>query len=236
MPSHCSRRTVTGILGHPGAFAQEVTVAAGCLHELPESLDFLTATLTEPLAAALQTFEMSPVSKGETGVVVGPGRLGILIVFLAVLRGLRVLAVSRSAAKRQRAEAFGAARSLAPKEAAAVVRDLTQGLGADWVVDATGHPEGLPLALSLARPRGTVAVKTTCGRPTPGLDLTRLVVDEVRIQGSRCGPFPPALQILTDHQERLKPLISSVLPLVAAQEALASADRESKVVLDAKPT
>ncbi len=107
LPSHCLERTVTGIIQHPGAFAEEVVVAAGTLHEIPDSVDPLTATLAEPLAAALQTFNMSPITGEETIVVLGPGRLGILIVFVAALKGLKVLAVSRSEAKRGRALDYG---------------------------------------------------------------------------------------------------------------------------------
>ena len=81
MPHHCLKRTVTGIISHHGAFAEEVVVPAGTLHELPATVDPVTATLTEPLAAALQTFAMTPVQGNETVVVLGPGRLGILIVF-----------------------------------------------------------------------------------------------------------------------------------------------------------
>lgn len=231
MPHHCLKRTVTGIISHDGAFAEEVLVTEGTLHRIPDTLDPLTATLTEPLAAALQTFEMSPVEGHESLVVLGPGRLGILIVFVAALKGLNVMAVSRSEARRKRALRFGAREALAPKEAEAVIKERTAGLGADIVVDATGHPQGLAQAMDLVRPRGTIAAKTTCGLPSQGLNLTRLVVDEVRIQGSRCGPFEPALRILDRHQDQLKSLITSVRPLGEAQNALESAFAEDKVLL-----
>lgn len=231
MPAHCQKRTVTGIIAHDGAFAEEVAVAAGTLHEIPDNLDPVVAALTEPLAAALQTSEMSPVTGKETVVVCGPGRLGILIVFVAALKGCRVIAVSRSQAKRQRALNFGASHACSPGEAEPAIKALTEGLGADIVVDATGQPDGITQALSLVRPRGIVAVKTTCGLPTQGLDMTKLVVDEIRLQGSRCGPFGPALKILTEHQESLKTLITSIRPLAEAQEALESATSENKVML-----
>jgi threonine dehydrogenase-like Zn-dependent dehydrogenase len=231
MPAHCQKRTVTGIINHDGAFAEEVAVAQGTLHEIPEGMTSATAALTEPMAAALQTFEMSPVTGKETLVVIGPGRLGILIVFAAALKGCRVIAVSRSEAKRRRSLAFGASKILSPEQAGDVVKEITGGLGADLVVDATGHPDGIIQALSLVRPRGILSVKTTCGLPAQGLDMTKLVVDEIRLQGSRCGPFGPALKILEEHQEKLKNLITSTRPLAEAQQALESAYLQDKVLL-----
>lgn len=231
MPAHCQKRTVTGIINHDGAFAEEVAVAQGTLHEIPEGMATATAALTEPMAAALQTFEMSPITEKETVAVMGPGRLGILIVFAAALKGCRVIAISRSEAKRRRSLAFGASQALSPEQAAGAIKDITGGLGADLVVDATGHPDGITQALSLVRPRGTLSVKTTCGLPAQGLDMTKLVVDEIRLQGSRCGPFEPALKILEEHQEKLKTLITSTRPLTETQLALESAYQENKVLL-----
>jgi len=232
LPSHCLERTVTGIIQHPGAFAEEVAVAAGTLHEIPDSVDPLTATLAEPLAAALQTFNMSPITGDETIVVLGPGRLGILIVFVAALKGLKILAVSRSEGKQKRALDYGARWTCSPDEAEVLIKKNTEGLGADLVVDTTGNPDGITQAFKLVRPRGTVCCKTTCGLPATGLDMTKLVVDEVRLQGSRCGPFEPAIEILKTHHEKLKHLITSTRPLEETQAALESASKENKVVID----
>ncbi len=231
MSAHCQQRTVTGIIHHDGAFAEEVTVAQGTLHEIPDGMESTVAALTEPLAAALQTFEMSPVTGKETVVVIGPGRLGVLIVFVAALKGCRVISVSRSEAKRRRSLAFGASQALSPEQACDGVKEITGGLGADIVVDATGQPNGITQALSLVRPRGIISVKTTCGLPAQGLDMTKLVVDEIRLQGSRCGPFGLALKILEEHQKKLKTLITSTRPLAEAQQALESATQEDKVLL-----
>ncbi len=232
LPSHCLERTVTGIIQHPGAFAEEVTVAAGTLHEIPDSVDALTATLAEPLAAALQTFNMSPITREETIIVLGPGKLGILVVFVAALKGANVLAVSRSKAKQDRALDYGATWACSPDEAEVLIKKNTEGLGAGLVVDTTGNPDGITQALKLVRPRGTVCCKTTCGLPASGLDMTKLVVDEVNLQGSRCGPFEPALEILKTHHEKLKNLITSTRSLNDTQQALESAVKENKVVID----
>ena len=231
LPSHCQRRTVTGIIQKDGAFAEEVCVPAGVLHAVPESCPASVAVLCEPLAAALQTFAPEPADPPETVVVLGPGRLGILIVFLAGQRGLNCLAVSRSESKRRRALAFGAREALPPEEARRWVDEQTEGLGADWVIDATGHPDGITQAMSLVRPRGTISVKTTCGLPARGLDMTRLVVNEITLQGTRCGPFAPALDLLTRHHANLRTLISSERPLEEAPQAMEAAFQEDKVIL-----
>ncbi len=234
VPSHCQTRTVTGIINHSGAFADEVKVAAGTLHEIPSNADPLIATLTEPLAAALQTFVMSPMQKDETLVVIGPGRLGILIIFAASLRGIKTIVVSRSETKRNRAIQFGAQHAFAPENAMDEIHSMTEGLGAEMVVDTTGNPDGITQALKLVRPQGTIACKTTCGLPATGLDMTQLVVDEIRLQGSRCGPFEPALEIIQSHQQKLKSLISSTRPLEEAQAAFESATKEDKIILNIK--
>ena len=232
LPSHCLKRTVTGIIQHPGAFAEEVAVAAGTLHEIPASVDPLTATLTEPLAAALQTFVMTPVTGEETVVVLGPGRLGILVVFVAALQGLKVMAVSRSEGKQKRALDYGATWTCSPDDAESLIKENTEGLGTDLVIDTTGNPDGITQALQLVRPRGTVCCKTTCGLPASGLDMTKLVVDEMQLQGSRCGPFEPALKILQAQHEKLKNLITATRPLEETQAALESASKENKVVIN----
>jgi threonine dehydrogenase-like Zn-dependent dehydrogenase len=235
MPNHCLIRTVTGIISHDGAFAEEIILPAKNLHTLSETLDPVTATLIEPLAAALQTFVMTPVMGDETTVVIGPGRLGILIVFVAALRGMKVFAVSRSKEKRQRALDYGASKAWSMEEAEKEVKNATEGLGADIVVDATGQPEGLSQALSLVRPRGTIALKTTCGLPPENFDVTKLVVDEITLQGSRCGPFESAIELLGRHQEKLKKLISSIRPLSEIQQAVEAAFHEEKIIINIKP-
>ncbi len=231
MPEHCLKRTVTGIINKDGAFSEEIIVPEGVLHEIPENISPLTATLTEPLAAALQTFEMTPIKKGETLVVLGPGRLGILITFVASLMGAKVIAVSRSESKRNRALNYGASIACSPEEAKEVILKNTDSLGADIVVESTGHPEGISKALNYVRPKGTLSLKTTCGLPEKSLNTTQIVVDEIQIQGSRCGPFEKSLKIISSHQDKLKQLISNVEPLENIIPAMNQAFRENKVIL-----
>ena len=99
-------------------------------------------------------------------------------------------------------------------------------------MDTTGRPEGITQALELVAPRGIIACKTTCGLAATGLNITKLVVDEITLQGSRCGPFKPALEIIEKHQKKFKSLITSTRPLGETQAALESASQENKVILN----
>lgn len=228
---HCLDRTVMGIIKSDGAWATDVIVPALNLHAVPFGVDDRHAVLAEPLAAAIQTFEISPVFPGDHVVVLGAGRLGALIAQVARLKGARVIAVTRSAEKRKRALKLGAKHALAPGEnLAKEVRAITGPLGAQMVVEATGDPESLGVALGLVRPRGTIALKTTCGIPAR-LDATKAVVDEVQISTSRCGPFPKALAMLREANLKLDPLITATLPLDQVHEGLELAAQGAKVLL-----
>lgn len=232
-PNHCMRRTVLGIACYDGAFAEIVRVPFRNVHVLPETISPQEGVFVEPLAAAIQTFELSPVSEGDVVVVLGVGRLGTLLCAVAKQKGAAVLAVDRNENALERARLFGADRTFlgTAEQAAAHVRSLTESLGADMVIDATGEPTGLNDSLNLVRPRGAVAVKTTCGIPSPPVDATRIAVDEIRIQGSRCGPFPKAIAMLATGRINVSPLISSIFPLSEVSAALQAAKTETKVLI-----
>jgi threonine dehydrogenase-like Zn-dependent dehydrogenase len=232
-PNHCTQRTVLGIVNCDGAFAEMVRVPLRNVHVLPESISPQEGVLVELLAAAIQTFELSPVGKGDMVAVLGAGRLGTLLCAVAKERGATAMAIDTKKSALDRARDFGAEHVLfgTADQAAEEVKRLTEGLGADVVIDATGKPIGLNEALSLVRPRGTVAVKTTCGAPSPPIDTTRIAVDEIRIQGSRCGPFPKAIEMLAHKRINVAPLISSVFPLAHLKEAIETAKSETKVLI-----
>lgn len=246
LPRHCIDRTVTGIAGADGAFAEEIVVPAGTLVALPEMLDDEAAVMVEPFAAARQTFALSPVGAGDLVAVLGAGRLGSLVALVAERLGARVVAVGRERTRERLAplgiEVFVAdlAAREAPEDplaaAASPLRDhllaLSGGAGADLVVEATGTTAGLAAALDLVRPRGTVALKSTPGRPVAGFDLTRAVVHEIRLQGSRCGSFGDALEFLERHPLPLDALIDASFPLTLAGTALEEAERGGKYVLE----
>lgn len=234
LPNHCTQRTVLGIVGCDGAFAESVRVPFRNVHVLPDAIALQEGVFVEPLAAAIQTFELSPVGKGDVVVVLGVGRLGTLLCTVAKERGATVVAVDVNEHALDRATSFGAERVFlgAAEQAATEVKSLTEGLGADMVIDATAKPEGFNDALRIVRPRGTVAVKTTCGVPSPPIDTTRIAVDEITIQGSRCGPFPKAIEMIADRRINVAPLISSIFPLDETRDAIEPAKTETKVLIE----
>jgi alcohol dehydrogenase len=126
---------------------------------------------------------------------------------------------------------MGAALSLAPDERLAdEIRERTDGLGADMVVEATGSPAGLETALQLIRPRGTIALKSTCGLPSP-IDQTRVVVDEIRLQGSRCGPFDKAIEFMKRGKLDLSLFDITSFPLDQTGPAIEAARGHDRVVI-----
>jgi alcohol dehydrogenase len=118
-----------------------------------------------------------------------------------------------------------------PEQWVAAMKKRTDGLGADVVVEATGSPAAVDLAMEMARPRGVLALKSTPGEPMKQLDVTRLVVNEIRLQGSRCGPFDKAIAFLEQHRPDVTSLITRTFPLEQIQEAFRLAPDESKVLI-----
>ena len=233
LSNHCIERTVVGIINYDGAYAQYVRVPILNLHSLPDTISWEEGVFVEPLAAAIQTFELTPISPSNQVVVLGIGRLGLLICAVASFKKARVCAVSRSPDKLDCAFAWGAVETIDANQPNWIeaAREWTGGIGADVVVDATGNPEGLRLAAEIVRPRGTIALKTTCGLPARGIDVTKLVVDEVQIQTSRCGPFAKAIGLLTRENLPVKSLVSEVFPLEDATLALEAARSSTKILI-----
>lgn len=209
--NHCPARTVLGIVGRDGAFAERVSLPLANLHPVPEGVPDEAAVFVEPLAAACRVLEQVHVRPGDRVVVLGLGRLGQLVARVLALTGARVCGVGRSAAK----------RALLPPHIEAVAPEALGG-GADLVVECTGSPEGLELARRALRPQGTLVLKSTVHGPTRA-ELSGWVVDELTVIGSRCGPFEPALRLLASGAVDPRPLISARLPLSRGVEGLALA-------------
>jgi threonine dehydrogenase-like Zn-dependent dehydrogenase len=230
--NHCQMRRVMGIRDWSGAFSQLLLAPAGNVHSLPAQIPPNEAVFVEPLAAAIQTFELSPISPGEIVAVLGVGRLGNLICQVAALRGAKVIAIARSDEKLVVARQFDVWHTLNAlnEDLTQKILELTEGIGPDVVVEATGNKEGLSLALQLVRPGGIIALKTTSGLPAE-VDTTSLVVNEVRFQGSRCGSFPKAISLLQQGKIKVKPLISAIYPLDHLEKALEMAPAAFKVLL-----
>jgi alcohol dehydrogenase len=233
LSNHCKRRTVIGIILSDGAFGELVKIPVGSIHVLPDEISFEEGVFVEPLAAAIQTFELTPVNKGDTVAVLGVGRLGILICAVASMLGARVIALSRSEWKLERAKKYGAYEIINSSKVDSLnkIRDITNEIGADVVVESTGTPEGFELALELTRPRGTLALKTTCGLDTVHINSTKVVVDEISIQGSRCGSFDEAIKILKRGEISVRSLISHRYAIAGLKEALINANTASKVLI-----
>ena len=228
LPTHCPHRTVLGILNHDGAFADVVAVPQHNLHLVPDSLPNEIAVFTEPVAAAYQIPAQLPVGRQDRVIVLGDGRLGNLCA--QVLAGVsdRVLVVGKHPSKLALLAAKGIDTAL--------LADVTDSRKADIVVDCTGSPTGLPAAMRLVRPRGTIVLKTTVAG-SQELAWAPFVIDEVTLVGSRCGPFERALQGLEGGEVDVRPLLSDRFDLSGGIDALARAQAPGvlKVLLDVAP-
>jgi threonine dehydrogenase-like Zn-dependent dehydrogenase len=218
--NHCPNRTVLGIVKRDGAFADFVRLPQENLHLVPDDVSDTDAVFAEPLAAAFRIGEQIPLVAGQVAIVLGDGRLGNLCAQVLRLADCRVTVVGKHERKLTVLSQLGIAT--------AKLDDFRERRCSDLVVDCTGSPSGLPLALEVVRPRGTIVLKTTvAGEQT--LALAPVVIDEVTIVGSRCGPFGRALEALARREVDVAALCDGVAPL---EEGVAALDRaRSKPVL-----
>ena len=224
--NHCPRRSVLGILGRDGAFADHLSLPEQNLHVVPDGLEDRVAVFTEPVAAALQVTVQVQINGGERVVVLGAGRLGNLCAQVLHQAGCRVTVVGKHPAKLQLLEELGISTCC--------LEETQPDRSADLVVDATGSATGLATALRFVRPRGTVVLKTTIATGQT-LSLAPVVIDEVTVVGSRCGPFDQALEALQSGTVDVTSLVSETVSLADVPEALqrARVDRELvKVVVE----
>lgn len=210
---HCPTRTVMGILGADGAFAELVAVPVENLHEVPDAVSDDQAAFIEPLAAAFEILEQVRVEPGTRAVVLGDGKLGLLVAQVLAQGGARVLAVGRHPDKLALLARRGIETALA---------DVWTGELADLVVEATGTAQGFAMATATTRPRGTLVLKSTVAGAAE-LSLAPLVIQEITVVGSRCGIFPPAIAALAAGRVDVTGLISAKLPLRDAERALSLA-------------
>lgn len=222
---HCPSRTVLGIVNQPGAFAEYFVLPDRNLHVVPESVPLERAVFTEPLAAACEILDQATIPCGETVAVLGDGKLGLLVSQALAAHGYPVRLFGRHWQKLRIAAAAG------------VQAELTEGkLPAaefDWVVDATGSSDGLRAAASMAKPRGTVILKSTV-HGLAGVDTAPIVVNELTLIGSRCGRFEAALPLIEHELIRLEEMIAARFPLSEGAEAFARAEERGtlKVLID----
>jgi threonine dehydrogenase-like Zn-dependent dehydrogenase len=212
-PTHCEHRTVLGIMNRHGAFAEYLTLPASNLHLVSDSISTEAATFTEPVAAALEIQEQLPIDGGDRVLVVGDGKLGQLIAQTLALTGCSLLVVGRHPKKLANLEALGIQTSHI---------DTIENRTFDIAVDCTGNPAGFETARQALRPRGTLVMKSTYAGNL-SLDASALVVDEITVIGSRCGPFSKALNVLENGQVKVQPLIHAHYPLAEGLEAFKQA-------------
>jgi len=221
--THCPQRTVLGILGKDGAHAEYVTLPERNLHVVPEAIALEAATLIEPLAACCRILDQRPIERDERVAVVGDGKLAFLAAQVLRTATPRVAVLGKHAAKMEAFRALGIETATAGAWKGRV----------DVAVDCSGSPTGLASAVSIVRPRGTIVLKTTCAEPAP-MDTSQVVVNEVTVIGSRCGPFDAAIDLLARGAIIVEPLIDETLPLSRGVEALARAQAPGvrKILLD----
>ena len=213
-PTHCENRTVLGIVNRNGAFAEYLSLPVENLHLVPDTVPTDVATFTEPVAAALEIQQQVTVRPEQRVLVVGDGKLGQLVAQTLALTGCNLLVVGRHQDKL----ANLAARGIQTGQPDAVTERAF-----DLSVECTGNPAGFEIARRALRPRGTLVLKSTyAGQLT--FDASSLVVDEITLIGSRCGPFPAALQLLASGQVDVEPLIHARYSL---SEGLAAFERAS---------
>lgn len=203
---HCINRKVLGMEGKDGCFAEYMTIATDLLHPIPDSLPDGQAIFCEPLAAALEIAEQSHLRPSQEVALIGDGRLAYMIGQVVALQGTPLRVFGRHAEKLAMFEPF-ARTSLTPQGSF------------ETVIEATGSPSGLQTAISLTRSMGLIIVKSTFAEMAT-LNTSELVVREITLRGSRCGPFEPALNLLTRGLIKLPPI--DLYPLAEYQKAFAS--------------
>jgi len=212
-PTHCPHRTTLGIDRRDGAFADFLALPAENLYPLPDEITNDQAVFAEPLAAACQILEQVSVDATDRVLVIGDGKLGLLCAQVLHRTRCRLTALGRHPEKLQILAARGIHTSQEPSS-------LSRGF--DIVVEATGTPDGFALAREYVRPRGIIVLKSTYHGHTV-MDVTSLVVHEITVVGSRCGPFPPAIALLRENAIDVPSLIHKRFPLEQIINAFAYA-------------
>src|SRR5580698_5652566 len=210
---HCPRRTVLGIVKHPGAFRELLTLPERNLHRVPRGISTQQAVFVEPLAAACEILDQVRIPAGACVAVLGDGKLGLLVGQVLKAHGAEVHQYGRHKDKLRIATDAGI-EARAPRK----LPQSEYGL----VVDATGSSDGLRQAVQMAKPRGTVVMKSTV-HGAVRIDSAPVIVNEITLVGSRCGRFEPALRLLQSKKVRVDKLISEILPLKDARRAFRAA-------------
>jgi threonine dehydrogenase-like Zn-dependent dehydrogenase len=229
LKTHCARRTVLGIVAHDGAFAEYLALPLENLHPIPASVSDEKAVFIEPLAAACEILDQIPIRKFSNAAVLGDGKLAQLIARVLKAAGCDVRLYGKHETKLKLARQTG----IATKKVSGNASDLKQVKESyRLVVEATGSPTGLTLAQQMTKPRGTLLLKSTFHGAAP-VETWPIVVKELTVVGSRCGPFAEAIALLRSGKVDPTPLITHTFPLQDASKAILYAQRSEvmKVLL-----
>lgn len=213
IPTHCERRRVLGILGHDGAFAEYLALPVVNLHRVPAGVPDEAAVFAEPLAAACEILEQVDIHEHRNAAVIGDGKLAQLIARVLRAAGLRVVMIGKHASKLRLARLADIATVKVTSPSACRSNQVS------LTVEATGSPSGLALAQQITVPRGTLVLKSTF-HGAANVETWPIVVKELTIIGSRCGPFKPALGLLQSGRVDPLPLISRVFSLQDTTKAI----------------
>jgi alcohol dehydrogenase len=224
---HCPNRSVLGIVRHPGAFREFLTLPERNLHVLPPSISNNEAVFVEPLAAACEIMDQAYIPAKAEVAVLGDGKLGLLIAQVLHAHEIKVHVFGRHRDKLRIAERSGIETALTKKKVPAA--------SFDWIVEATGSQDGLRQAIQMVRPQGSVFMKSTI-HGKASIDTAPVIVNEITLIGSRCGRFEPAIKLLESQSVNVVDLISEELPLSQAPSAFRHAARPGvlKVLLTAE--
>ncbi|MEO8100021.1 MAG: alcohol dehydrogenase catalytic domain-containing protein [Acidobacteriota bacterium] len=211
---HCPTRTVLGIVKHPGAFREFLTLPVRNLHSVPDKLSTEDAVFVEPVAAACEILDQVKIPKGERVAVLGDGKLGLLIAQVLAAHGAKVHLFGRHPEKMRLVEWAGVSTELAPRKMPVSAYPFT--------VDSTGSSDGLSTAIAMTEPRGIVIMKSTV-HGLVSINTAVPIVNEITMVGSRCGRFEVALPLLASGKVKVASLVSDQFPLDRAPEAFARA-------------
>jgi threonine dehydrogenase-like Zn-dependent dehydrogenase len=231
LKTHCARRTVLGIVAHDGAFAEYLTLPLENLHAVPHAVSDEQAVFVEPLAAACEILRQVNVGSFRQAAVLGDGKLAQLIVRVLRTRLQHVVMYGKHAKKLALARRVGVKARRVVGNANDVKR-IREAYG--LVVEATGSPNGLALAQYLTEPRGTIVLKSTFHGAAP-VETWPLVVNEIRVVGSRCGPFPEVISLLRSGKVDPTPLVTRSFPLAEAPRAIRFAQGKGVMKVLLKP-
>jgi alcohol dehydrogenase len=218
---HCPDRTTMGILGRNGAMAEYIALPAANLKAVPEDVPDEKAVFTEPLAAAVEILEQVKIGPADSVLVIGDGKLGLLVSMVLRLTGCDLLLVGKH---REKLDFFSQLHGRT-----ALLSELERSKNKfDVVVECSGNPSGWNAAVGRVKPRGTLILKSTY-HGSIDFNPAPLVIDEITVLGSRCGQFSPALRLMESGLVAPRPLISAVCPLAKAEEGFRCAQESGNM-------